>query len=347
MGWHMQRREFIKLAYSAAIMYPLAVHGQSAKVPTIGVLLTGNPDPETFLKGFRAALRDIGYPDGRNIRLAVRSAEGKSILLPEKAAQLVGLKVDIIVAALTPAILAAKQATSDIPIVMAPAGEPVGTGLVTSLARPGGNVTGASAATAELAGKILELIREALPSARLVAVLANEADPLAKPFLEQIGQGARKLGLEVYIEMVRPETPLDAVFDEISRKKAEALIVQGSLQQKELFKLAIEHRLPSFSSNRQVANSGGLMTYARKQCGSATRSRRIRRQNPEGREASRPSCRAADHVRTGHKCKYCQGAWHYDSTNAVRPCRRGDRMTSPGSFLHDANTADCFRQKAH
>ena len=258
----MQRREFITLAYGAAIMCPLVVHAQTAKVPTIGVLLTGNPDPETFLKGFRGALRDIGYTDGQNIRLVVRSAEGKSILLPEKAAELVALKVDVIVAALTPAIQAAKQATGDIPIVMAPAGEPVGTGLVASLARPGGNVTGVSAATAELAGKTLELIREALPSARRVAVLANEADPLAKPFLEQISQGARTLGLEVDIEMVRPETPLDAVFDEISRKKAEALIIQGSLQQKKLFELAIKRRLPSFSTNRQVANSGGLMTYA-------------------------------------------------------------------------------------
>jgi putative ABC transport system substrate-binding protein len=258
----MQRREFIKLAYAVAIICPRGVHAQTAKVPTIGVLLTGNPDPETFLKGFRGALHDLGYTDGQNIRLEVRSAEGKSTLLPQKAGELVGLKVDIIVAALTPAIQAARQATSDIPIVMAPAGEPVGTGLVASLARPGGNVTGVSAATAELAGKTLELIREALPSARRVAVLANEADPLATPFLEQIGQGAHTLGLEVDIEMVRPETPLDAVFDEISRKKADALIVQGSLQQKDLFELAIKHRLPSFSSNRQVANTGGLMTYA-------------------------------------------------------------------------------------
>ena len=257
----MKRREFIALIGGAAA-WPLAVRAQTAKVPTIGVLLTGNPDPEIFLKGFRGALRDVGYTDGQNIRLEVRSAEGKSILLAKKAAELVGLKVDIIVAALTPAIQAAKQATSDIPIVMAPAGEPVGTGLVASLARPGGNVTGVSAATAELAGKTLELIREALPSARRVAVLANEADPLSKPFLEQIGQGARTLGLELDTEMVRPETPLDAVFDEISRRKAEAIIIQGSLQQKELFDLAIKHRLPSFSSNRQVANSGGLMTYA-------------------------------------------------------------------------------------
>ena len=120
----MKRREFITLACGAAITWPLAVRAQTAKVPTVGVLLTGNPDPEIFLKGFRGALRGVGYTDGQNIRLEVRSAEGKSVLLPQKAAELVGLKVDIIVAVLTPAIQAAKRATSDIPIVMAPAGEP-------------------------------------------------------------------------------------------------------------------------------------------------------------------------------------------------------------------------------
>ena len=173
-----------------------------------------------------------------------------------------GLKVEIIVASLTPAIQAAMQATSDIPIVMAPAGEPVGTGLVASLARPGGNVTGVSAATAELVGKSLELVRETIPSARRVAVLANEADPLAKPFVERITQGARSIGLEILITFVRPETPLDAAFVAISSKQADAVIVQGSLQRKELFDLAIKHRLPSFSSNRQIVASGGLMTYA-------------------------------------------------------------------------------------
>jgi putative tryptophan/tyrosine transport system substrate-binding protein len=111
----MQWREFITLGCGAAIMYPLAVHAQTAKVPIIGVLLTGNPEPEIFLRAFRGALRELGYTDGQNIRLEVRSAEGNSILLPSKAAELVGLKVDIIVAALTPAIQAAKQATSDIP----------------------------------------------------------------------------------------------------------------------------------------------------------------------------------------------------------------------------------------
>ena len=245
-----------------AAAWPLTSRAQSTKLPTIGVLLTGNPDPEVFLKGFRDALKEIGYLDGQNTRLEVRSAEGNSALLPGKATELVNLKVDVIVASLTPAIEAAKQATSDIPIVMAPAGEPVATGLVASLARPGGNITGVSAATAEISGKNLELIREAIPSARRVGVLANEADPLAKPFIEQIGMGARALGMEVDLVMVRPESPLEAAFVSMNSKNVDAVVVQGSLQSKELFDRAIKHRLPSFSSNRQVVVSGGLMTYA-------------------------------------------------------------------------------------
>jgi putative tryptophan/tyrosine transport system substrate-binding protein len=261
----MRRREFVGLLGSAAALsslWPLAAGAQPTKVPTIGILLTGNPEPEVFLKVFRAALGELGYTEGQNVQLEIRSAEGNSSLLPEKAADLVRLKVDIIVASLTPAIQAAKQATSDIPIVMAPAGEPVGTGLVVSLARPGGNVTGMSAATAELVGKSLELVRDAIPAARRVAVLANEADPLSKPFLEQADQGARALGFEVDVVMVRPESPLAAAFGAIETKRVDALVVQGSLQRKELFDLAIRHRLPSFSSNRQVAATGGLVTYA-------------------------------------------------------------------------------------
>lgn len=145
---------------------------------------------------------------------------------------------------------------------MAPAGDPVATGLVASLSRPGGNLTGLSAGSAELTGKSLELIREVIPSAQRIAVLANEADPFSVPFLAQIEQGAGKLGMEIVPVMTRPPAPLEPAFETMSSKKADALMVQGSLQNKELFDLAIKHRLPSFSSNQQVARSGGLMTYS-------------------------------------------------------------------------------------
>jgi putative ABC transport system substrate-binding protein len=256
----MKRRAFIMLLGGAA-GWPLAASGQPAKVPVIGILLTGDPLPDIFLKGFREALWETGYVVGQNIRLEVRSAEGKTDLLPVRAAELVRLKVDVIVTSLTPPALAAKQATSDIPIVMAPAGDPVSTGLVASLARPGGNVTGVSAASAEIAGKNLELIREVIPSARRVAVLAHKADPFSKPFLQQIAEGARTLGIEVEPVLTDLESPLEAVFQGFDNKQIDALIVEGGMLRKEIFDLAIKHRLPSFSSNRQIALAGGLMTY--------------------------------------------------------------------------------------
>jgi putative ABC transport system substrate-binding protein len=194
------------------------------------------------------SLREVGYIDGQNIRFEVRSAEGRAALLPEKAAELVRLKVDVIVTSLTPAVQAAKQATSDIPIVMAAAGDPVATGLVASLARPGGNVTGVSDEGAEIAGKSLELIREVIPAARRIGVLVNEADPFTWPFLKQISQGARNLGMVIEPVMARPAAPLESAFEAMSSKQVDALIVQGSIQSKDVFDLAIKHRLPSFSS---------------------------------------------------------------------------------------------------
>jgi putative ABC transport system substrate-binding protein len=158
----MKRREFIMIA-SAVAAWPLVAPAQQAQLPRIGILLVGNREP--FSSVFREGLRDLGYIEHQNFLLEMRSSEGKLNLLSDLASELVRLGVNIIVASETPAVQAAKRATSDIPIVMAPSGDPVGTGLIASLARPGGNVTGLSAATAELAGKGLELVREILPSA--------------------------------------------------------------------------------------------------------------------------------------------------------------------------------------
>src|SRR5262249_45452074 len=152
------RRELLAALGGAAAAWPLAARAQQPKMATIGILVTGNPGPEAFLEGFRVALRAAGLIEGQNIRLEVRSAEGNDSLLPQKATELVRLKVDVIVASLTPAVQAARHATSDIPIVMALAGDPVATGLISSLARPGGNITGVSGAAVETAGTRLELI---------------------------------------------------------------------------------------------------------------------------------------------------------------------------------------------
>jgi putative ABC transport system substrate-binding protein len=255
----MKRREFMTLL-GATTIWPLTARAQQSKVPRLGVLLVGNREP--FSKLFWEGLRELGYIDGQNLQAEFRSAEGKLERLPELAAELVRLKVDIIVASETPSVQAAKRATSDIPIVMAPSGDPVGTGLIASLAMPGGNVTGLSAATAELAGKSLDLIREILPSASRVAALADPTNSFTKPFLEHIQLAARTIGIEVEAVMVRGMEELDTVFAEMDRKRIEAVIVQPTLPRAPIVDLVQKHRLPAVSGNRAFAEAGGLMSYA-------------------------------------------------------------------------------------
>jgi putative ABC transport system substrate-binding protein len=178
------------------------------------------------------------------------------------AAELVRLKVDVIVAFLTPPATAAKQATRDIPIVMAGVGDPTGTGLVASLSRPSGNVTGTTTGSREVAGKLVELIRELLPMSRRFAVLANESDPFTRPFLVEIGRVARIVGLEMETAMARPAGPFDAAFQDMADKRVDAVIIQGSLMRQEVIDLATRHRLPSLSANATVPRAGGLMSYS-------------------------------------------------------------------------------------
>jgi putative ABC transport system substrate-binding protein len=178
------------------------------------------------------------------------------------AEELVRNKVDIIVASQTPAIIAAKNATRDIPIVMGPAGDPIATGLVTSLARPEGNVTGLSATSAELAAKNLELILEILPNARRIGVVGNATDPFVKPFIEQIQNGARMMRLDIHPVLVRAEEELAGAFASIAGAGADAVIVQGSLQPKLTVDLAMGHRLPAFSNQKSIAEAGALTSYS-------------------------------------------------------------------------------------
>jgi putative ABC transport system substrate-binding protein len=224
------------------------------------VVLVGNREP--FWSLFQAGLRDLGYIDGQNIRIELRSGDGNLQALPDLAAELVALKVDVIVASETPAVQAAKQATKEIPIVMSPSGDPIGTGLIVSLARPGGNITGLSAATAELAGKSLELVREILPSVRRVAALADPKNPFTKPFLEHIELAARTLSIEARPYMIRGADEFDTVFAEIARQQVDAVIVQPTLPRKSAIDLALHHRLPAISGNRAFPEAGGLLSYA-------------------------------------------------------------------------------------
>jgi putative ABC transport system substrate-binding protein len=259
----LTRREFIGLLGGAAAMRPLAARAQQAKTPTVGALVIGNINPEQFWREFRQGLRDLGYVEGQNIRFEFLSAEGRLDRLPELAAELVSLKVDIIVTWFTPAALAAKQATLEIPIVMAETGDPVGTGLVASLARPGGNVTGIASATAELAGKSVQLIRDMLPRARRVTALANATDPFSKPFLEQIKLGGEATGTTIDPVGISSSEELETAFASMVDEPPDAVIVQPSLPSKRAAELALKHRVPAVSVPRWFAEEqGGLMSYS-------------------------------------------------------------------------------------
>jgi putative tryptophan/tyrosine transport system substrate-binding protein len=199
----MRRRDFITFL-GGIVSWPISAIADQSRVAKIGILVAGTPDPQPFWTIFQQTMRDRGYIEGQNIRFEYRSAEGDTNRLGELAAELVQLNVDIIVAWQTPAVTAAKQATSNIPIVMAGSGDPVGTGLVASLARPGGNVTGVASMIAELAGKSVELIRELIPSATKVAALCNGLDPFYQSFLHQIELGGRTTGIAIKPMMLVP-----------------------------------------------------------------------------------------------------------------------------------------------
>src|SRR5262249_53753906 len=190
------------------------------------------------------------------IRFEFRSAEGRLDRLPELAAELVRLKVDIIVTWFTPTAVAAKQATRYIPIVMAETGDPVGTGLVASLPRPGGNVTGIAAVTAELAGKSVQLIRDLLPSARGVTALANANDPFSKPILEQIKLGGEATGTTINPVRIGNSEEFDAAFAAMEKERPDAVIVQPSLPSKRAAELALKLRVPAVSVGRWFAEEG-------------------------------------------------------------------------------------------
>ena len=253
----MRRRTFIAGLGGAAVI-GLRVAWAQQKIHRVGILLVTGPQ---LMGPYREALRELGYVEGKNIQIEVLSAQGQTQRLPELAAELVRSKVDIIVASLTPAITAARHATSDIPIVMAPGGDPVATGLVSSLARPGGNITGVSGTAAELAAKSLELIREFVPGASRVGVVAHANDPFSKPFLDQIQEGAKTTGFNVHTIMVRGGDELESAYAALAQERVDAGILQSSLPIQPQVDLALKHRLPTLTNQTNVARAGALMSY--------------------------------------------------------------------------------------
>ena len=229
---------------------------QAGKVPRVGFLWTGSPELTTrTLDAFRQGLRDAGYVEGTNIAIEHRWAADVVQRLPDLASELVRSKVDIVVTQGTPAAQAAKRATTTIPIVMAISGDAVATGLVASLAHPGGNITGLTLLP-ELIGKRLELLKEAIPKARRIAVIVDEGPSAA---------AARALGSQLQILEVRGRSDFEKVFEAATKARAEALVVSQSpilrFHLKPFVDLAAKHRLPAIYQRREFAEAGGLMAY--------------------------------------------------------------------------------------
>jgi len=245
---------------------PVAADAQQAgKVPQIGFLAAVTP-LQPNLDAFRQGLRERGYVEGQNLAIEYRFAEGKYERLPGLASELVQLKVDVIVVLGTPPALAAKDATRTTPIVMLAVGDPVGTELVTSLARPGGNITGVSLLAPELVGKQLQLLTEAVPKVSRVAILSNPRHALHPLMLRETEVPARELGVQLQILEVRSPNEFDSTFSAVTRERAAGLLVLPDpmffRHRTRIADLAAKHRLPWVGAEREYAEAGGLMSYA-------------------------------------------------------------------------------------
>jgi putative ABC transport system substrate-binding protein len=260
-----KRRQFITLLGSAAA-WPLAAGAQqAAKLPTIGFLVAGTPSSHgQWIAAFVQRLRELGWIEGRTIAIEYRWAEGRSDRAAEIAAEFVRRNVDVIVTSATAVIVAAMQATSVIPIVFAAAGDPVGTGLIASLARPGGNVTGLSMQQTDLAAKRLELLREVVPGLRRLAILANVGGPAAVLDMREVEAAARTLGLEVITAEIQRGEDIVPAFETL-KGRADALYVcidpLVHSHRIRINTLALAARLPTSYANREAVEVGGLMSY--------------------------------------------------------------------------------------
>jgi putative ABC transport system substrate-binding protein len=262
----MRRREFITLLGAAA--WPLSARAQQAGMPVVGVLLPTSPDANTGrLRAFRQGLKDTGYVEGENAAIDYRSAEGHNDQLPALAADLVRRQVAVIASPLGAAsALAAKVATTTIPIVFGVGDDPVKLGLVASLARPGGNLTGINYFNYELVAKRLEFLRDLMPAAARVAVLVNPTNAAgAETTLRDVHAAGRAMGLQIQVLNASNSREIEAAFETFVRERPDALFVGGdpffNSRRVQLVHLATLHKLAATYAQRQYAEAGGLMSY--------------------------------------------------------------------------------------
>jgi putative ABC transport system substrate-binding protein len=261
----VRRRAFIAVLGGAAAL-PLAARAQQPTMPVIGFLHPASPGRYApFVAGFRQGLAESGYAEGQNVLIEYRWAEGHYDRLPALAADLVRRQVAVIATGGTPSAVAAKAATPTIPIVFNVGVDPVRAGLVASLNRPGGNMTGVVILTAELSPKQLELAHELVPSAAIVAVLLNPANPIVEQEMRVLQEGARSLGLQLHILNATNEGDIEAAFATLVEHRAGALVVPADAllhtRRDQIVALAARHRMPAIYSLSEVASSGGLMSY--------------------------------------------------------------------------------------
>jgi putative ABC transport system substrate-binding protein len=278
LGTSMKRREFITLLGGAAAIWPLAAHAQQPAMPVIGFLGSASPDLYArALRAFREGLSETGYVEARNVAIEYRWADGQNDRLPALAADLVRHQVSVIVApGSTPAALAAKAATATIPVVFQGGTDPVAAGLVASLARPGGNVTGVTNLNTELGQKRLELLRELVPTANVIALLVNPTSSfIAEAVSRDLRAAARTLGLQLHILNASTERDFDTVFATFVQLRASALVIAPDAmfisRSEQLGALTLRHAVPAISQYREFSAAGGLMSYG----GSFTEANRL------------------------------------------------------------------------
>jgi putative ABC transport system substrate-binding protein len=264
----MRRREFITLLGGTAAAWPLAARAQQPAMPVIGFLGTASPDLYAkALSAFRQGLSETGYVEGRNVTIEFRWADSQNDRLPALAADLVRRQVKVIAApGSTPAALAAKAATATIPIVFQVGTDPVAAGLVASLARPGGNVTGVTTLNTELGPKRLQLLRELIPTAKIIALLVNPTSPfITENISKDLQSAARTLGLQLHILNASTERDFDTVFATFAQLRADALVIAPDAmfisRSEQLGALTLQHAVPAITQFREFAAAGGLMTY--------------------------------------------------------------------------------------
>jgi len=261
----MKRREFITLLGSAAAGWPLAARARQSAMPVIGLMGAGSAAAQSHLtSAFLQRLRELGWTEGRELRIEYRWAEGRPQRFAEIAAEFVRLKVDLILTHNTPPTLAAKQATSVIPIVFATAGDPVGTGIVASLARPGGNITGLSGQAADTAGKRVELLRELIPDLRRLAILADVDSPFTTRDVDETQGAARTLGLEAIAFEIRRREDIAAAFKALQGRAQALYVSTGPLafvNRTRINTFALAARLPTMHGVREPVEAGGLICY--------------------------------------------------------------------------------------